>query len=145
MKRVSALRKAHGFTAVAALVWIVTLSTLAAVAASMADGSSYAASLQGLSVRAQAAADAGLEWGRLEASQGVCLATATFSGAGAIPGFEDMSIVVKCSSSVSQEGAVTVQSFAISSVACSAQGSDCQEASPPRLYARRQAVGSAFK
>lgn len=127
-----------GFGSIAAIAWILVLAAAAAMAAAISAGSSGSAALAGLSTRAGLAAESGLQWGRLQASRGVCLPRATF--AGSLPGFPEMTVVVRCAKSQVIDGGQAVSTLLYSATACSA--AECPAATPPKLYAERTATAA---
>ena len=136
-------RSQRGFGSVAAIVWLVALAAASTIAASIAGGSTQSAALEGLAIRAQAGSDSGVAWAATQAAQGVCMPKATFSGASALPGFEDMTVIVACSTRSVQEGATAVGVFTVVSTACSSDV--CPAPTPPSLYAQRRSTGTFWR
>lgn len=125
----------RGLSSVAAVILTLTVASAAWVAQSLAMGTSGEAVLAMASARAEAGAQAGLDWLKYQAAHGACAPSSSFSEGSGLPGFEDLTIVTHCTSQTSQEGAAVVTWFRLESLACTSR--ECPAATPGAAYAER--------
>lgn len=109
-------RAVRGLALVPAIFLIVVLSVLAAWAVRMNTQQQQTVTLAVLGSRALAAANAGVEWGAWRALNGTCANGTLALAEGALSGF---SVAVTCSATSLVEGATTVRSYVLESVATS--------------------------
>lgn len=121
----------QGFGAVAAMVILVILATLAGFIASLSTSQQVGSALDVQGTQAYLAAHAGIEWGKYQTAVGGCAASTTLT-------LSPYTVVVTCS--VSNSGsAVEVglgSIYAITSTACNT--TSCPSTAPGALYVERR-------
>lgn len=126
-----ARRVQRGFGAVAAIVILVILATLAGFIATLSSSQQVGSALDVQGTQAYLAAHAGIEWGKYQTKSGSCAGTTTLT-------LNPYTVVVTCS--VSNTGsAVEVglgSIYAITSTACNS--TSCPSSAPGALYVERR-------
>lgn len=140
-------RPPRGFGAIAAIVVLVVLATLAAAIVRVGHAAQMGSAQDVLGARAWAAARAGTEWGLYQAFKGGWSACAGASQTLDLRSEAGVLVTVTCSSSVYNEGesapgtAQTVRLYTINAVACngtSACPDNARAVQPGYIERRRQ-------
>jgi MSHA biogenesis protein MshP len=140
--------RAHGFGAIAAIVVLVILASLAAAVVRLATSQSTGQALDVQAMRAYQAANAGVEWGLYQALKG------SWSGCSGATHTTDLSadlgmrVTITCNSRSYNEGAdsngtvQTVRLYTIDAVACNSSTScpDASRATSPTYVERHRQV-----